>query len=433
MANNFVYIDAIPAQQYVSLAQISAAQDAERKRQQSETLRSMVASQVARDNAAAERARNDAYLNQREREAARSDVTLNKDLDLRRTEEQNRRSEYDRRVGKGDADKSAEVRRRSQFDTLAQLGSDPNDPPTPKEWAAHKEKFGPDLTKEELAQLTNNWQLLRNARLADAAIIKRIADSGNAALSGIDPKINKSGYEKAIADYMKLHGDRVQFDPRVGFMPIRPAPREDPPDPAPAQPGAVPGPPGIGVRKIEPIETAIPGIGGAGNPGAMMTGWIGRLFGRGNQGPQPTPTFTPQPSNPYEWPPRSIAPKPVQSFVPPMGQMGAANPYDYPPRSFAPTWQPEIPYPEGFWKDGNVPPPTPPPSQIVPLTPFLPNMGPMPVPFINPRDLMAQPTPPPSASINNPNNMLMALASLFGQGMGAPQSQFIPPPFLPVT
>lgn len=422
--DNFVFQDPRIQAGVIGIAQIRAAEEAARLQRQSQSQQSFTQAQVARDNAAAERARNDAYLNQREREAARSDVTLNKDLEIRRQMYTGR-----------ETDKDKIDRINTQFETLKLAATQGR--LTPNEWISEKERIGKDLTDDHKLLLDGYFNSTRTGAQGASDMYQSFADEWNLTLNAkkkttTDPNAWTTALSQIIKDATKARGKYIRYDATLGqFVPLSPAVREDkiplgPPAPDQQQYPFVPPPPPV------PVENFLPKSTGLGLPGVLrmpydagfsIGGWLKRQFGGGS-------------------------PKPVQSFVPPMGQPGSASPYDYPPRSFAPTWQPEHNYPEGFWQDGDVPSPTPPPSQIQPMTPFMPNIGP--VPFINPRDLMTPPTPPPSASINNPNNLLMALASLFGQGRGAGmqaqiqnppssfyvasgQPSFVPPPYLPVT
>lgn len=315
---NFVFQDPRIQAGVIGMAQIAAAEEAARLQRQSQSQQSFTAAQVARENAAAERARNDAYLTQRERESARTDATQNKDLELRRIEEENQRKRIEGKEAKFETDREKAARVNAQYKTLDILSRDADDPPTPKEWAAHKEKHGKDLLPDELDTLEKQWIKTRRVAKEFSVMRGHIAAAGNAELRGIDPEKNKSTHDQRVKDYLKLHGDQVRFDPRAGFVPLRPAPREDPPDPvAPVPPpSGAGGVPGIGVRKMPVVEDFLPKTGsGVGNffmnPGAAIGSWIGRQFGGGSQ-------------------------KPVQSFVPPMGQPGSVSPYDYPTRMDAP-------------------------------------------------------------------------------------------------
>lgn len=257
---NFVFQDPRVQAGVIGMAQIAAAEEAARLQRQAQSQQSFTQAQVARDNAAAERARNDAYLTQRERESARQDVTLNKDLELRRIEEENRRSEYDRRAGRTETDREAAIRSKAQFDTLAQLGSNPDDPPTPREWAGHLEIYGAGLSEEQKRQLTTNWKLNRDSLVAAAKSAAGIEAEINRALSDPARANEKSTIIKSALDQYKFlratpDNSRVLHSVRV--------PREDAPEiftpPTRLGPGAAPPfvPP---TSKIQTIEDFLPKV-----------------------------------------------------------------------------------------------------------------------------------------------------------------------------
>lgn len=245
---NFVFQDPRVQQGVVQMAQIAAAEEAARLQRQAQSQQSFTQAQVARDNATAERARNDAYLNQREREAARSDVTLNKDLDLRR-------QVLEGRVGNKDTARAANA----QYNTLNQLSLDANDPPTPREWTGHLETYGKDLTDDEKNTLKIQWQRTRDAAVGRAKTAAVIEAEVNKSLDGLDKISRSEAIKKALKDYdfLRVGGAGVLHTVRI--------PREDKDilgPPVPPQ-GILPTPT-AGIRSIEEIPRSRTPVAGGG-------------------------------------------------------------------------------------------------------------------------------------------------------------------------
>lgn len=211
---NFVFSDPRIQQGVVQMAQIAAAEEAARLQRQAQSQQSFTQAQVARDNAAAERSRNDAYLTQRERESARQDVTLNKDLELRRTEDETQRRFLQGRAGAAVADKDKAARVVAQRATLARIAGSPIDPPPPSEWATNKARYGPDLSPSDMDELDGLWKETREIAIRERAKAESDAaaytEELQAALRDIKKDPDGIVRRSKIADIRKRMADAKQ-------------------------------------------------------------------------------------------------------------------------------------------------------------------------------------------------------------------------------
>lgn len=360
---NFIFSDPRIQAGVIGIAQIRAAEEAARLQRQAQSQQSYTQANVARDNAAAERARNDAYLTQRERESARQDVTLNKDLELRRTEEENRRRAIEGRDGRIVADRDKAERAKAQEATLRQIAKNVNDPVPPTEWATNKVRFGPDLSQSQKDDLDQTWSQTREAvRLRFDDSVKRAAgwtQKLQAALSAItdDPKgVTRQGKIKTILDELTKSGqDDLSFDPvSGGFVSAYRRLREDPPKgPGTANqeiPEGIRAPQVIAPPKIESFDSIlrnrepIQGGGFVGfDPSAMVPEIPTEQTGPSRAAfiaPAPLPPPAPPSPQPQQFGSDLRAWTPPRDFIPSTGSVG------YYPPPVARTFQPVAPQAE---------------------------------------------------------------------------------------
>lgn len=195
---NFAFMDAVPAQQTVQMAQIAALADAERRK-------AIASQQIARENAAEQRAytqsqmlQQDKALAQNERNAARQAGLYEQDLKLRRDIDLNRGTS-----NVGD----------TRFNTI-QSAIESTDPPTELELEGMFARF-PELKPADM-------DLLRQTRLNRVNELSKSADIGdqfanlwNSALGRAKSQVER---DEVLQNAQKQHGRFIILNPETGMF-----------------------------------------------------------------------------------------------------------------------------------------------------------------------------------------------------------------------
>lgn len=215
---NFVFSDAVPAQQAAAMAAIVQQGEAERRRQMSETLRSLTAAQVARENAAQQRAMTQAQINQNNASLAQRETESLRNADINRMAIQNDREDHNARQAFQDR-KVTDASQRDQVGTrIATILSDIEksfDPPTP-------EDVEDAISMGEFSEAEKDH--VRRAILRRRANINVMADGyeGMAAtfsqrLKSIDPALTVER-QKLLDEANKNSEGNIVFDPQAGVF-----------------------------------------------------------------------------------------------------------------------------------------------------------------------------------------------------------------------
>lgn len=316
---NFVFTDAVPAQQAVSMAQIAAAQDAARQQMMSDTLRSITSQQVAKDNAAQQRyltqsqiAQQDKALAQRESESIRMADIYKQQATAQTTQT---------------AEKERSARAKMQAETLrnAMAGS----LPSPAKWQKILQNQSLVFNDDERLNIDSEYKALRSQAEKNYNLSIGIANAIQAKLDKLKPD-DTGGRQMEINDAEKRYKGLIMFNPETGRMQsVFPQPEMD------EEPALTP-PPGPPAAVVQPAATGGPSISGLFNPQAppgavqlpSFLGWnptlryglgynpilqgLSRVSGGTNQPPVAPAPMTSPPAPPPRLPPNiPFYPKPI--------------------------------------------------------------------------------------------------------------------------
>lgn len=217
---NFVFSDAVPAQQAAAMAAIVQQGEAERRRQMSETLRSVTAAQVARENAAQQRAITQAQINQSNAELAQRESASIRNADINKMAIQNDREDRNARQAFQDR-KVTDASQREQVGTrIATILADIEksfDPPTP-------EDVEDAISLDQVGFSEAEKDHVRRAIIRRRANINVMADGyeGMAAslsqrLKSIDPALTVER-QKLMDEANKNSDGYIVFDPQAGVF-----------------------------------------------------------------------------------------------------------------------------------------------------------------------------------------------------------------------
>jgi hypothetical protein len=205
--SNFVFTDAVPAQQAVSMAQIAAAQEAARQQMMSDTLRSVTAGQVARENAAQQRYLTQSQIAQDDKRLAQKDRESILMADIYK--------QQGTAVTAQNANKERDARAKIQYDTI--LNALDGGLPSPGKWKRALENPALVFNPDEKANLDSKYKALRSQAEKNYNMSSGIANAIQAQLDKIDPN-DKSTRQTLIDDAEKRYKGLIMFNPEIGRM-----------------------------------------------------------------------------------------------------------------------------------------------------------------------------------------------------------------------
>lgn len=342
---NFVFTDAVPAQQAVSMAQIAAAEDAARRQMMSETLRSLTAAQVARENSAQQRYLTQSQIAQQGKALAQREGESIRMADI-----------YKQQIGaqtKQTVDRERENRAKIQLDTLRNALT--VNPPSPKKFRLAMTNPSLVLNDDEKKQIESEWALVRSQAEKNYNMSAGIANAIQAKLDRLKPD-DTAGRQQEINDAEKRYKGLIVFNPGTGrMMSVFPQPEMD--DETAPPPPAVPPQAAGGMAPVTQLKASLLAPAILAPFKHLLQRSIGGLGGRNTppvsppaqsdgQTPfYPSQTFVPQPQAAMDM--STLSAQPVR---PPIGYIPEPEPQPVMPvnRAVIPPADTSIPLDERF-------------------------------------------------------------------------------------